>query len=162
MTGSSCRPNCSGTQAKLQAASRGKADVLQTLLPILADMRLALQHADQDADTVRQGVEMIWKKFEEFIRGQGLKLIPTVGERFDPARHEAMSTVPATPEYPPDTIVSEVRAGYFLEGQLLATAQVVVARAAEIDTSEKAAGQGGSPCGTSPRTPWASKPTVVS
>ena len=129
------------TQAKLQAAShRGKADVLQALLPILADMRRALQHADQDADPVRKGVEMIWKKFEEFIRGQGLKLIPTVGERFDPARHEAMSTEPATPEYPPDTIVSEIRAGYFLEGELLATAQVVVARAAEIDTSEKEAG----------------------
>ena len=129
------------TQAKLQAVSRRcKADVLQALLPILADMRLALQHADQDADTVRQGVEMIWKKFEEFIHGQRLKLIPTVGQRFDPARHEAISTVPATPEYPPDTIVSEIRAGYLLEDELLATAQVVVARAAEIDTSKKAAG----------------------
>ena len=121
------------TQEKLQAASRGKADLLHALLPILGNMRLALQHADQDADAVRQGVQMIWQQFEGFMRDQGIEPIPTVGEPFDPAHHEALSTIPATDDHPPDTIVTEIKAGYLFEGRLLSPAQVIVARATETD-----------------------------
>ena len=123
------------TQEKLQAASRGKADLLQALLPILGNMHLALQHADQDADAVRQGVQMIWQQFEGFMRDQGIEPIATIGELFDPAHHEALSTVPATNDHPPDTIVSEIKPGYLFEGRLLSPAQVVVARAAESDAA---------------------------
>ena len=124
------------TQEKLQAASRGKADLLHALMPILGNMRLALQHADQDADAVRQGVQMIWQQFEGFMRDQGIEPIATIGEPFDPAHHEALSTVPATDDHPPDTIVAEIKAGYLFEGRLLSAAQVVVARAAETDGSD--------------------------
>ncbi len=123
------------TQEKLQAASRGKADLLQALLPILGNMYLALRHADQDADAVRQGVQMIWQQFEGFMRDQGVEPIATIGERFDPAYHEALSAVPATDDHPPDTIVSEIKPGYLFEGRLLSPAQVVVAHAEETDTA---------------------------
>ena len=123
------------TQERLQAASRGKADLLHALLPILGNMRLALQHADQDADAVRQGVQMIWQQFEGFMRDQGIEPIATVGEPFDPAHHEALSTVPATDDHPPDTIVTEIKAGYLFEGRLLSAAQVVVARPTEANTA---------------------------
>ncbi len=125
------------TQEKLQAASRGKADILQALLPIVSNMRLALQHADQDADAVRQGVQMIWQQFEGFMRDQGIEPIATIGELFDPARHEALSTIPATDDHPPDTIVSEIKAGYLFEGRLISPAQVIVARAVEANTAAK-------------------------
>ncbi len=123
------------TQEKLQAASRGKTDLLQALLPILANMRLALQHASQDADAVKQGVQMIWQQFEGFMRDQGIDAIATVGERFDPAHHDVLSTVPATEDHPPDTVVSEIKAGYLFEGRLLSPAQVIVARAVENDAA---------------------------
>ena len=118
-------------QEKLQAVSRGKEDVLRALFPILSNLRLALQHAEQDANAVRQGVQMIWQQFESFLRDQGLERIPTVGQPFNPAQHEALSTVPATAEMPANTVVSEINAGYVLDGRLLRPAQVVVASAAE-------------------------------
>lgn len=116
------------TQEKLQAASRGKADLLRALLPILGNLRLALQHAEEDAAAVKQGVQMIWQQFEGFMRDQGIEAVATVGEPFDPAHHEALSTIPATEDQLPDTIVAEITAGYFFEGRLLTPAQVVVAR----------------------------------
>lgn len=119
------------TQEKLQAASRGKADLLRAMLPILTNMRLALQHAEEDAEAVKQGVQMIWQQFEGFMRDQGVEPVATVGEPFDPAHHEALSTIPATNDHLPDTIVAEIKAGYFFEGQLLSPAQVVVARSTE-------------------------------
>jgi molecular chaperone GrpE len=119
------------TQERLDAASRGNEDVLRGLVPVLNNFRLALQHADQDANAVRQGVQMIWQQFEGFLRDQKVAPIPTVGQVFDPAYHEVLSTVPATPETPANTIVTEVKAGYRIDGRLLAPAQVVVARAEE-------------------------------
>ena len=116
------------TQEKLQAASRGKADLLRALLPILGNMRLALQHAEEDADAVKEGVRMIWQQVEGFMRDQGIEAVATVGEPFDPARHEALSAIPAADGQVPDTIVAEIKAGYFFDGQLLTPAQVVVAR----------------------------------
>ena len=116
------------TQEKLQSGSRGKADLLRDLLPILGNMRLALQHAEEDAEAVKQGIQMIWQQFEAFLRDQGIEPVATVGEPFDPAHHEALSTIPATDDHPPDTIVTEIKAGYFFEGRLLSPAQVVVAR----------------------------------
>jgi molecular chaperone GrpE len=119
------------TQERLEATSRGKEDVLQGLIPVLNNFRLALQHADQDANAVRQGVQMIWQQFEGFLRDQKVEPIPTVGQIFDPAYHEVLSTVPATDKIPANTIVTEVKAGYRLDGRLLAPAQVIVARAEE-------------------------------
>jgi molecular chaperone GrpE len=119
------------SQEKLQAVSRGKEEVLRAMFPILGNLHLALQHAEQDANAVRQGVQMIWQQFESFLRDQGVERVATVGQPFDPAQHEALSTVPATAEAPANTVVSEVNAGYMLEGRLLRPAQVVVARAAD-------------------------------
>src|SRR5262245_32963391 len=119
------------TQEKSEAVSRGKEDVLRALVPVLTNFRLALQHADQDAKAVRQGVQMIWQQFEGFLRDQGVEPIPTIGQVFDPTCHEVLSTVPATVETPANTIVTEVKAGYRIDGRLLAPAQVIVAQAGE-------------------------------
>jgi molecular chaperone GrpE len=116
-------------QEKLLATSRGKEDVLRALLPVLANFRLALQHAQEDANAVRQGVQMIWQQFEGFLREQGVERIETVGQPFDPTKHEALSMAPATAETPANTIVAEINAGYLLDGRLLRPAQVVVAHA---------------------------------
>ena len=118
-------------QEKLQAVGRGKEDVLRALLPVLANLHLALQHAQEDANTIRQGVQMIWQQFESFLRDQGVERLETVGQPFDPAKHEALSTAPAAANTPSNTIVAEINAGYMLDGRLLRPAQVVVARAEE-------------------------------
>jgi molecular chaperone GrpE len=122
-------------QEKAQAASRGKEEVLQALLPVVGNLRLALQHADQDANAIRQGVQMIWQQCEDFLHSQGVEAIPTVGQPFDPEKHEALSITPATDELPDNTIAVEISAGYLLHGTLLRAAQVVVARAPEPTSS---------------------------
>ncbi|MDH3598391.1 MAG: nucleotide exchange factor GrpE [Candidatus Tectomicrobia bacterium] len=116
-------------QERSQAAVRGKEEVLMALLPVVGNLRLALQHADQDANAVREGVQMIWQQCEDFMRQQGVEQIATVGEPFDPALHEALTMAPVTDETPANTIVAEINAGYTLHGQLLRAAQVVVAQA---------------------------------
>lgn len=124
------------SQEKLQAAGRGKEELLSSLLPVLNNLRLALQHADQDPEAVRQGIQMIWQQCEDFLRSQGVESIPTVGHPFDPMKHEALSIAPATEETPANTVVMEINPGYILNGQLLRAAQVVVAQASEPEVVE--------------------------
>lgn len=126
------------SQEKLQEANRGKADVFRALLPILANMELALKHASQDANAVRQGVQMIWQQFEAFLRDQGVERIATVGQPFDPACHEVISTAPTADGTPDNTIMSEIKAGYFFDGRLLCPAQVVVAKAESVPAASPA------------------------
>lgn len=120
-------------QERLDATTRGKEELLRSLIPVLNNFRLALHHAEGDAQAVRQGLHMIWQQFEGFFRDQKVEPIPTVGQMFDPAYHEVLSTVPATEETPANMIVTEVTAGYGLDGRLLAPAQVVVAQAVASD-----------------------------
>src|SRR6267154_2076682 len=77
--------------------------------------------------------ELTLEAQQEQLAEQGRKVepIPTVGQVFDPAYHEVLSTVPATAETPANTIVTEVKAGYRINGRLLTPAQVIVARAEE-------------------------------
>lgn len=126
------------SQEQLQATSRGKEHVLLALLPILANFQLALQHADQDPHAVRQGVQMIWQQLEGFLTEQGVDRIETIGQSFDPSKHEALSTVPATEETPANSVVHEIKAGYTVNGRLLCPAQVVVAQAMEEPTAAAA------------------------
>ncbi len=123
-------------QEQLQAAARGKEEVLRALLPILDNLRLALQHAEQDANAVRQGVQLIWQQFEDFLRAQGVERIEALGQPFDPTKHEALSTTPASDQTPPNTVVAEASAGYLFQGRLLRPARVVVARAEEASAEE--------------------------
>ena len=119
---------------KLQDIDLVKAELLKELIPILGDMRLALQqHAHQDTATVKQGVALILRKLETIMRSHGAEPIPTIGERFDSTLHEAISTGPATHEHPANTIISEIRPGYCFGGKVLEVARVIVARTAEHD-----------------------------
>ena len=119
------------SQEQLQATSRGKENVLLALLPILANFQLALQHAEQDPHAVREGVQMIWQQLEGFLTEQGVERIATIGQPFDPSKHEALSTTPATEEMPANSVVHEIKAGYTVNGRMLCPAQVVVAQAAD-------------------------------
>jgi molecular chaperone GrpE len=123
------------SQERLQATSRGKENVLLALLPILANFQLALQHAEQDPHAVRQGVQMIWQQFEGFLAEQGVERIKTIGQPFDPSKHEALSTTPATEETPANSVVQEIKAGYIVDGRMLCPAQVVVAQATAVSES---------------------------
>lgn len=108
---------------------RAREDTLRELLPIFDNLKRALS-ASQEAkntDSIIEGVQMVLKLFEDTGEQMGLKHIKSVGERFDPAIHDAIQQI-ETSEYPAGTIISEITAGYTIADHLLRPAMVVVAR----------------------------------
>lgn len=130
------------------ARLRGKDDAVREVLPIFDNLERAVAAAEsaQSIASVVEGVKMVLKLFEDTAERMGLVRIKTVGERFDPAVHEAIQQQ-ETEAQPPGTIVTEVVPGYAFGQRLLRPAMVIVARkpnkpAAETSENDEAKGGG--------------------
>ncbi len=75
-----------------------------------------------------RGLELVRERLLETLAVEGVEPIETVGQPFDPHRHLALDTAPASPEFSPGMIVSELRRGYIAGSRVLRYAEVVVAR----------------------------------
>ena len=102
------------------------AALIERLLPVLDNFDRALAVAKRGEDGLHQGVEMIRRQFVEALSREGVRPIPSMGEAFDPQLHEAVATERATGQ-PPNTILEELRRGYFLHDRVLRHALVRVA-----------------------------------
>ena len=103
------------------------ASVIESLLPVLDNMKLGLQAADNhpEAKDVTIGFKMVDDQLKSALKDQGLdELIPD-GEDFDPNLHECIAHQPSD-EIAEDTVIQTVRAGYRLNERLIRAANVIV------------------------------------
>ena len=112
-----------------EAERRGKEDVVRELLPVADNLERAVGAAagTSDVTAIIEGIRMVLKLFDDQATRIGLTKVKTIGERFDPALHDAIQQV-ETDEHPPGTVMAEVIAGYRLGDKLVRPAMVVVAR----------------------------------
>ncbi|MBL8918218.1 MAG: nucleotide exchange factor GrpE [Myxococcaceae bacterium] len=115
----------------------GNEKLLKDFLPVVDNFDRALGHASQsgDLDSLKKGVEMIRKLFEDTLARHGVKSFASKGQPFDPNRHEAMSAA-ETDEVPPNHVFSEYLRGYTLNERLVRPALVVVSKAKAAPAAE--------------------------
>jgi molecular chaperone GrpE len=115
-----------------QLAEQARAERARTaaaFLPVLDNLELALQHAEADPAAIVAGVQAVREQAVHTLAGLGFQRVGAVGERFDPARHQAAQTVPAGDGAEPGTVTAVLRPGYTdNHGTLLRPAVVAVAR----------------------------------
>jgi molecular chaperone GrpE len=97
----------------------------EQFLPVLDNLELALK-AKGSAEQLRSGVSLIVKQMEEILDKMQVKVVPTVGEEFDPRFHEALGTVERD-DVPDQHVAEEIRKGYKIRERLLRPALVRVA-----------------------------------
>jgi len=107
-----------------QAAAR----VVAELLPVLDDIELARRHGE-----VEGGFKSVADTLETSLTRLGLERFGTIGEAFDPMRHEAVLHT-ESPDVDVATCVDIMRAGYTFAGRLLRPAMVAVADSADAPT----------------------------
>ncbi|MEZ0311727.1 MAG: nucleotide exchange factor GrpE [Myxococcota bacterium] len=119
-----------------EARKMGMERLARDILPVVDNLERALQHA-KAGDPVVDGVRMVAKQFLDILGQFGVKAFDSVGQPFDPERHEALSQI-STPGAAPGTIVAEMQRGYMIHDRLLRAAQVAIA-SAQTDASADAA-----------------------
>ncbi|RMG39252.1 MAG: nucleotide exchange factor GrpE [Candidatus Dadabacteria bacterium] len=105
-------------------------NILADMVEVLDNLDRALEHSEQDPASLKEGVELIHRMFVDTlgkwqVRGESL-----VGQKFDPEKASAISQVQSE-EYPPNTVVNELKKPYFYKDKLLRPGEVVVAVAPE-------------------------------
>ncbi|MEW5762113.1 MAG: nucleotide exchange factor GrpE [Bacillota bacterium] len=113
-------------EALLRTATEG---LVRELLPVLDNFERALAAPGESLSDFRTGIDMIYRQLRDLLEREGLAPVPSVGEQFDPARHEAVARVPCT-EHPDNTVIEELQRGYYFQGRLLRAALVKVAAGA--------------------------------
>ena len=110
---------------------RGRREILADLLDVVDNLDRAIDSARQSpsGDALLQGVEMVRRQFLSKLEGFGVKRIDVEGQRFDPLKHEAVSTVPAASPEEDGRVVGVVRHGYAIGDDVLRPASVAVSKA---------------------------------
>ncbi len=104
-------------------------EVVSAILPVLDNFERALEHPGDRLEDFLAGVRMIYRQLDEILAEQGLERIPGAGGEFDPRMHEAVGRV-ETAEVQENTVLEELRPGYYFKGKVLRPAMVKVAKRA--------------------------------
>ncbi len=100
------------------------------LIPVKDSLEAALA-SEGAADTMRSGVELTLKQLKAAFEKFSVKEVDPAGEKFDPHRHQAISTVEGGAE--PNTIVQVLQKGYLLHDRVIRPALVIVAKAKSVE-----------------------------
>ena len=111
---------------------RGKRSVIAEFLDVLdnLDRAIAAAAAHPDSDpALLTGVRLVRDQFLGKLQGLGVTRLDVIGQPFDAARHEAISTAPVSDPAQDGKVVAVVKEGYAIGDELLRPASVVVGKA---------------------------------
>jgi molecular chaperone GrpE len=115
-------------QRDIESANRyGLEKFAAELIPVKDSLELALQNRQADPRSLLEGSEATLRLLGKALEKLGISELDPLGERFDPARHEAMMAQESrTAE--PNSVLQVVQRGYELNGRVLRPARVIVAK----------------------------------
>ena len=113
---------------KAELIKNGGEKTLTAILPVLDDFERALKNMEASEETraMKEGVELIFSKFQKILGQEGLQKIETEGKEFDTDFHEAIALIPAPSEDLKGKILDCVQTGYMLNDKVLRHAKVAV------------------------------------
>ncbi len=97
------------------------------IIPVLDNFNLAEKSIEGEKDNNVKGLLLIKKQLEDALKAMGLEEITSVGQKFDPAIHEAVGEIEQE-NTEPGIIVEEIEKGYELNGKVIRPAKIKVSK----------------------------------
>ncbi|MDR2588725.1 MAG: nucleotide exchange factor GrpE [Spirochaetales bacterium] len=113
---------------KQEAVEFGNKELLLDLLPVLDDFERAIKSGEESQDfaAFRDGIALIEKQFTDLLeRKWGLKRFVSVGEEFDPQKHEAVYSE-QRPDHAVSLVLEDYMKGYSLHERIIRAAKVKI------------------------------------
>ncbi len=113
---------------KMALMKSGGEDVLTSLLPVMDNFERAIAAAanTEDAKAVKEGIDLIYNSFKDYLNKKGVKEIEAKEQTFDTDYHEALTKIPAPSEDLKGKVVDVIEKGYMLNDKVIRFAKVVV------------------------------------
>lgn len=111
---------------KAELILNGGEKSITAILPILDDFERALADNTEEAAAIKEGFDLIFKKFIKTLEGLGIRKIETEDQDFNVDFHEAIAMVPGMGDDKKGKIIDCVQTGYTLNDKVIRHAKVAV------------------------------------
>ena len=111
---------------KAELILNGSEKTVTAILPVLDDFERAMADHTDDPKAIKEGMELIFKKFVKTLEGLGVKKIETDNQDFDVDFHEAIAMVPGMGDDKKGKVIDCVQTGYMLNDKVIRHAKVAV------------------------------------
>ena len=113
---------------KADLIKNGGETALKNLLPVVDDFERAMQNISktEDVAAVKEGLDLIYSKFMNYLAQQGVKPVDAIGKAFDTELFEAIATIPAPEADMKGKVIDCVQTGYSLFDKVIRHAKLVV------------------------------------
>lgn len=111
---------------KAELLLNGSEKAVCAFLPILDDFERAIADKTEDVNAIKEGVQIIFNKFNKTLESLGVKKIETEGKDFDVDFHEAVAMVSGMGDDKKGKVIDCVQTGYQLNDKVIRHAKVAV------------------------------------
>lgn len=111
---------------KAELLLNGSEKAVCAFLPILDDFERAIADKTEDVNAIKEGMQIIFNKFNKTLGSLGVKKIETEGKDFDVDFHEAVAMVPGMGDDKKGKVIDCVQTGYQLNNKVIRHAKVAV------------------------------------
>lgn len=113
---------------KMDMSKYAGENLFLKIIPLMDDFDRALSHMDSATDCIamKSGIDLIYSKFGEFLKQNGVTEINSLNSSFNVDLHEAVAKVPVAESDKKGTVVDVVLKGYYLQDKVLRFSKVVV------------------------------------
>ena len=115
---------------RLDLLNTAGKDIILSVIPVIDDFERAIAVAEKatEVDSVKEGMLLIKNKMFSVLEQRGLKPMETIGEAFDPEKHEAITEIPAPNDEMKGKVIDQVEKGYLMNNKIIRYAKVVVGK----------------------------------
>jgi len=112
---------------KTEIYTEAVSEAVGAFLPVIDNLERAIQVSDSACgNSLKEGIEMVYRQFKEVMKNMGIDEIGGVGEMFDPNLHNAVMHI-TDESYGENVIVEEFQKGYILKDRVIRHSMVKVA-----------------------------------
>jgi molecular chaperone GrpE len=113
---------------KIELTKNAGESILISIIPVIDDFERAmkLMEASTDCTAMKIGIDLIYNKFSEFLRQNGIREIDSLNKDFNVDLHDAITKIHAQDESMKGKVVDVVQKGYWLNDKVLRHSKVVV------------------------------------
>ncbi len=113
---------------KIELTKSAGEEILKGILPVLDDFERALRmmSGSSDCNAIKEGINLIYNKFVDFMKQNGVKEIESLNCDFNVDLHEAVSKIQVEDESLKGKVVEGLQKGYYLNDKVMRHSKVVV------------------------------------
>ena len=113
---------------RMELLKTASESLLISILPVIDDFDRAIQTLNtvEEDSATKDGVMLIYNKFQDFLKQNGVKEIEAKEQTFDTDLHEAITKIPAPIEELKGKNVDVIQKGYYLNDKVIRFAKVVI------------------------------------